>query len=194
MKISSPSCWKPRVSLSCTDRRSGSVRISVFPTPRQPISLKTPAAAYSVSATACADRGREVYDEESGVRCDPGRALAPVAGLQHLCLNLCPSRATWPCSLDSPKGSARQFGSNSDPRGTTMSGRNWFLSTSALAGAFTLTVTALPVLAADVPSGTIPYEPPAPPPTEGLPAVSGINLKIDGFGGWSGKRHRVQRH
>ena len=60
--------------------------------------------------------------------------------------------------------------------------RNWFLSTSTLAGAVTCGLTLWPAAAADLP---LPYETPASPPADSLPAVSGINFKIDGFGGYS---------
>jgi hypothetical protein len=61
-----------------------------------------------------------------------------------------------------------------------MSFRNWCLSTTAVAGFVTCGLSVQTVLAADLP----PYQAPATPPAESLPAVSGPNFKIDGFGGY----------
>ena len=55
-RISPTSCWTPKVWPSCTARRSGSRRSSASPTPRRTRCSKTPAAASSASAEACARR------------------------------------------------------------------------------------------------------------------------------------------
>ena len=61
-----------------------------------------------------------------------------------------------------------------------MANRNWYLSTSALTGIFALGLGTA-VSAADL--GSIAPAPGA-PPADDLPAVSGINGKVSGFGGW----------
>ncbi len=61
-----------------------------------------------------------------------------------------------------------------------MANRNWYLSTSALTGIFALGLGTA-VSAADL--GSIAPAPGA-PPVDDLPAVSGINGKVSGFGGW----------
>ncbi len=59
-----------------------------------------------------------------------------------------------------------------------MANRNWYLSTSALTGILAVGFGTT-VSAADLGPTT-----PAAPPAADLPAVSGINVKISGFGGW----------
>ncbi len=62
-----------------------------------------------------------------------------------------------------------------------MSFRSWCLSTTAFASLVTWSFSPGIAEAADLPA----YEPPASPPVDDLPAVSGINFKVDGFGGYS---------
>jgi len=62
-----------------------------------------------------------------------------------------------------------------------MSFRNWCLSTTAVVGLATWSFAPGIAIAADLPA----FEPAAAPPADSLPAVSSINFKIDGFGGYS---------
>ena len=62
-----------------------------------------------------------------------------------------------------------------------MSFYNWCLSTTAMAGFVTWTFASGTAFAADIPS----YTAPEAEPVGSLPAVSGPNFKVDGFGGYS---------
>ena len=69
-----------------------------------------------------------------------------------------------------------------------MKNRNWYLSTSALNGVMSGVMTGILAAGFGPAASAADLSPIAPaqeaPLADGLPAVSGINAKFSGFGGW----------